>query len=145
MRLDFQRRGQAETFSWSRVQPMGNGIQLTLGRPRPIPARRQVLAQQTIGMLVGPALPGAVRIGKEDLNREAVRQPRMVRPLFPSIVGQRVPQRGRDMSELLREPPVRTEGIRTVHSGQPHQPRGPFHQGAHGRAMRAPFSQSPSP
>ena len=38
------------------------------------PALRQVLAQQAIGILVGAALPRAVRIGKEDLDRKPLCQ-----------------------------------------------------------------------
>lgn len=141
MRIDLQRRLKAEAFPWARVEPMGNGIQLALGIPRQIRALRQVLAQQAIGILVGPALPGAVRIGKEDLDRETLRQPLMVRHLFAPIVGQRFPQRGGHLSELLGEAPVGTGGIRAVHSDQQHQSRGPFHQGAHSRAIAGAFQQ----
>lgn len=59
-------------FLGARVRPIGNGVQLALGITRQVRALRQVLAQQIIGILVGPALPGAVRIGTEDLDREAV-------------------------------------------------------------------------
>lgn len=79
VRIDFQRRGKAETFSRARVQLIGNGIQLALGIPRQIRALRQILAQQAIGILVSPALPRAVWIGKEHLDREMARQPLMVR------------------------------------------------------------------
>ena len=141
VRIDFQRRGKAETFPWARVEPVGNGIQLALSVSRQICALRQVLAQQAIGVLVGPALPGAVRIGKEHLDREAVRQPLMFRHLFPSIVGQRFPQRGRHMSELLGEAPSSTRGIRPFHPGQDDQPRRPLHQGAHRRAIASALEQ----
>ena len=87
MRIDLQRRRKVETFPWACVEPMGDGIQLALGIPRQIRALRQVLAQQAIGILVGPPLLGAVRIGKEDLDRETLRQPLMVRHLFAPIVG----------------------------------------------------------
>ena len=141
VRIDFQRRGKSETFSRSRVQPMGNGIQLTLGIPKQIRALPHVLTQQAISMLVGAALPGAVRLGNEHLDREAMRQPLIFRHLFAPIVGQRFPQRTGDMSELLHESPVRTIGIHAVHSSQQHQPRGPFHQGAHDRAIAGAFQQ----
>lgn len=73
VRIDFQRRGKVETFPWARVQPIGDGVQLALGVAGQVRALGQVLAQQAIGILVGPALPGAVGIGKEHLEREAVR------------------------------------------------------------------------
>jgi hypothetical protein len=53
---------------------MGNGVQLTLGVSRQVRALGQVLAQQSVGVLIGPALPRAVGIGKEDLDREALGQ-----------------------------------------------------------------------
>jgi len=141
VRIHFQRRGKAETFPWSCVEPIGDGVQLPLGVARQVGPLGQVLAQQAIGILVGPTLPGAVGIGKEDLDRETVRQPLMFRHLFAPIVGQCFPQRGMDMSELLGEPLVRTDGICAGHSGQQHQPRGPFHQGAHSRAIASAFQQ----
>jgi len=133
LRIDLQRRCKAETFPRARIEPLGVRREIrTLG---------QVLAQQAIGILVGPTLPGAVRIGKGDLDRETVRQPLMFRHLFAPIVGQPFPQRDGHMSELLGEAPVRTGGIRAVHAGQQHQPRGPFHQGAHRRAIASAFQQ----
>ena len=47
---------------------MRDGVQLTLGVCGEIRALGQVLTQQAIGILVGSALPGAVRIGKEHLD-----------------------------------------------------------------------------
>ncbi len=69
---DLQRRGKVETLAWARIEPMRDGVQLALGVHRQIRALRQVLAQQAVGIFVGPALPGAVRISKEDLDRKAM-------------------------------------------------------------------------
>ena len=55
-----QRRGEVEALSRARIQPMGDSVQLTLGVARQNHAFRQVLAQQAIGVLIGPALPGAI-------------------------------------------------------------------------------------
>ena len=55
-----QLRGEVEALSRARIQPMGDGVQLTLGVARQNHAFRQVLAQQAIGVLIGPALPGAI-------------------------------------------------------------------------------------
>ena len=62
------------TIGLMAVQPMGDGVQLVLGVARQVYALGQVLAQQAIGVLVGTVLPGAVRIGKEDLDREPLGQ-----------------------------------------------------------------------
>ena len=105
LRIDFQGRGKAQTFSWARVQPMGDGVQLALGVARQVRALGQVLAQQAIRVLVGAALPGAVRIGKEDLDREPLGQFLVFGHLFSSIVRQGFPQQGWHMPEFFLQSP----------------------------------------
>ena len=144
LRIDFQGRGKVETFSRARIQAMGDGIQLTLRIGGQVRALGQVLTQQAIGILVGATLPRGMRIGKEDLDRESLGQLLVLGHLFAPIVGQRFPQRGGHLSELLGEASVGTGGIRAVHSGQQHQPCGPFHQGTHSRAIASAFQWSPS-
>lgn len=97
---------------------MRDGVQRALGVRGEICALWQVLAQQAINILVGSALPGAMRIGKEYLDREMVRQPLMLRHLFPPIIGQRFPQWGRDMPKFLREALVGTRCICPIHTSQ---------------------------
>ena len=70
LRIDFQGRGKVETFLRARVQPMGDGVQVPLGVARQVRALGQVLAQQPVRVFIGAALPGAIRIGKEDLDGE---------------------------------------------------------------------------
>lgn len=120
--------------------PIGNGVQLALGITRQVRALRQVLAQQIIGILVGPALPGAVRIGTEDLDREAVCEPFVVRPLVALIGGECVPQRGRHVPEFLGEAPSRTRRIRVFQPGHDHQTGRSLHQGADGRPVTRTFA-----
>ena len=103
LREHLQRRGEVEALAWARIQPMRNGVELARGVARQIRALGQVLAQQAMGVLSGPALPGAVRIGNEDLDREPLGPPRMFRPLVATIIGQRFPQRGRHVPEFSRE------------------------------------------
>ena len=57
--IDFQGRGEVQTFSRTRAQTMGDGAQLALREPRQVDAFVQVLAQRPIGA----ALPVAIRIG----------------------------------------------------------------------------------
>ena len=45
VRIDFQGRGEIETFSWARVQAMSDGVQLALRVARQVRALGQVLAQ----------------------------------------------------------------------------------------------------
>ena len=115
LRVDFQGRGKVETFPRARVQPIGNGVQLTLDIAPQVGAFGQVLAQQAIRMLVSAALPGTVRITKEDLDREPLGQLLVLSQLFPSIIRQSFTLEGRHMAEFLDEALTGTPSVRPVH------------------------------
>ena len=70
-----------------RVFNRSDGVQLTLGVARQIRALGQLLTQQISGKLMGPALPGAMRIGKEELDRDPLGQALAFGHLFAPIVG----------------------------------------------------------
>ena len=127
LRIDFQGRREVETFSWARIESMGNGVQLVLRVARQVRALGQVLAQQAIRILVGAALPWTMRIGNKDLDRKSLGQLRVLGPLFPSVVGQGFPQQGGHMPEFLDEALSGTRGIRPVHPGQDDQACRPLH------------------
>ena len=135
LREDLQGRGEVQALSRARIQSMRDGVQLALSVARQVYTLRQVLAQQPIGIFIGSALPGAVRIGKEHLEGEALGQALVLGHLFASVIGQRFAQWGRHMPEFFREALVRTRGIRSLHSGQQDQAGCPLHQGADGRAI----------
>jgi len=131
LRIDFQGRGEVETFSWARVQPLGNSVQLALGVARQVSALGQVLVQQAIGVLVGAALPWAVGIRKEHPDRESLGH------LFPTIIGQRFAQQRGHVPEFLGESLSDTRRIRPLHPCQVDPARRPLHQGADGRTIAA--------
>ena len=135
VRRDFQGRGHGQAFSGARVEAMGDGVQRALRVARQVRALRQVLAQQSVRVLIGAALPGAVRIGEDDLARKPLGQRLVFSPLFPAIIRQGVPQPRRHMPEFLGEALAGTRGICPVHRGQEHQAGGPRHQGADRRAI----------
>ena len=141
MRIDFQGRGEVKTFSWARVQAMSNDIQLALRVPRQVGTLGQVLPQQPVRVLIGASLPRAVRIGKEDLDREPLDQLLVLGHLFPSIVRQGFPQQGGHMPEFLREALAGTPRIHPVHPGQEDQACRPLHQGPDGRPIAGPLDQ----
>jgi hypothetical protein len=138
---DLKRRGPVETFSWPGIQLMGDGVQLALRIARQIRPLGQVLAQQAMGVLIGPALPGAMWIGEEDLNREPVRQALMLGHLFTPIIGQRFAQRGRHVRELPGEPVSGALRIRPLEAGQKDQARRPLDETADGRAVSSPLNE----
>ena len=112
VRIDFQGRRKVETFSWARIQAMRDGVQLALRIGRQVRTLGQVLTQQPIRVLVGATLPGAVRIGKEDLDREALGQALVLGHLFPAIIGQRFAQQRGHVPEFLGESLSGTRRIR---------------------------------
>ena len=135
LRIDFQGRRKVETFSWACVQAMSDGVQLALRVARQVRALGQVLAQQAIRILVGAALPGAVRIGKEDLDREPLGQLLVLGHLFAPIVRQRFAQCGGHVPEFLRKALAGARRIRPLHPSQDDQARRPLHQRADSRAI----------
>jgi hypothetical protein len=84
LRRDFQGCGTVETFPRTRVQPMGDGVQLMFGIARQVRPLGEVLTHQPARVFIGAALPGAIRIGKEDLDGEAL----VLGHLFALIVRQ---------------------------------------------------------
>jgi len=141
VRIDFQGRGNVETFPRARVQPMGAGIQFTLGVARQVRALGQVLAQQAIRILVGAALPGAVRSSKEDLDREPLGQAFVLGPLVASIIRQGFPQQGGHRAEFFGKARSGTRGIGPGHLGQDDQACGPLHQSPDGRPIASALEQ----
>ena len=135
LRIDFQGRRKVETFPRARVQAMRDGVQLALRVARQVRALGQVLAQQPVRVFIGAPLPRAVRIGKEDLDRESLGQLLVLGHLFPSIVRQGFPQQGGHMPEFFCKALAGTRGIRPVHPGQDDQACGPLHQGPDGRSI----------
>jgi hypothetical protein len=140
-RIDFQWRRKVETFSRARVQAMGNGVQLPLCIPRQVRTLRQVLAQQAIGVLVGAALPRAVRIGKEDLDHEPRCQALVLGHLFAPVLRQGLPQQRGHVPEFFRTALTGTPCIRPFHLGQDDQAGGPLHQRPDGRPIAGPLDQ----
>jgi hypothetical protein len=102
LRIDFQGRGEVQTFSWARVEAVRDRVQLVLRVARQIGALGQVLAQQTLRVFVGATLPRAIQSRKEDPDREPLGQALMFGHLFPSIVGQGLLQHRWQRSAIRR-------------------------------------------
>src|SRR5712672_1965630 len=63
-------------------------VQIGLRVHRQVGALRKVLSQQAIGVLVRPALPGALRIAKIDVDFGRQRKATMIRKFLSPIPGQ---------------------------------------------------------
>ena len=68
--VDFVRRAVAETATRPLVERGGDFVTLPLGEAAEVRAFGQVLANQSIGVLVGASLPGVVGSGEVDLGSE---------------------------------------------------------------------------
>jgi len=138
-------RRPVETFSRSRVQPMRNGIELTLGIARQVRPLRQILPQQAIGVLIGATLPWAMWIGKEHLDGEPLGQPLVLGHFFASIISQRFAQRSWHMFEFPGKSLAGTLRIRPIKSCQDDQARRPLHEAADRRGIAGALDQVPFP
>ena len=66
MIIDCLRRGApAEDLAWSRVQFGRDGVEVGVVPAGQVGALGEVLAQESVRVLVRAALPGAVRVGEE--------------------------------------------------------------------------------
>ena len=81
LRIEFQRRRKAETFSRPRVEPMGDGVQLALGVAGEVCPIGQVLAQQYRHMseflrdpLAGTSRICPVHFGQDNQTRRSLHQ-----------------------------------------------------------------------
>ena len=84
-------RSPVQTFSGSGVQPLRDGIELALRVAGQVRALGQILAQQAIRIFISPALPRAMRIGKEHLDGQPLSQALVVGHLLAPIIGQGFP------------------------------------------------------
>ena len=66
--ISLNRGFKAQCFPWSFVQASRDLVELGLGEAGRVDALRKVLTQKAVGVLVGTALPRALRIAKVDLD-----------------------------------------------------------------------------
>ena len=123
------------------VELPGDGVEVILGEPGQVSAFGQVLPQESIGVLVAAALPGAMRVGKENRHTGHIRQSLMLTHLLALVIGQRLAHRFRDAVEHATEAFQGRQGGRILDPHQHHQPTGPFHQGADRRTVEGPLDR----
>src|SRR5215213_411384 len=86
------RRRPPERLARSAVEGRGHCREVICAVGAQVCPLREVRAQQTVGVLVRPALPGGVRVAEVDLQARVDPQPRVLAHLRPLIPGQRLPQ-----------------------------------------------------
>lgn len=79
---------KVEAFARAVVELSGNCVEVALRELRQIQTLGKILADQTVGILVGRPLPGAVGVGKIDVDLDAFGQNLMARHLPALVVGE---------------------------------------------------------
>src|SRR5258707_13032132 len=75
-------------LTWSFVELTSHFVQMGLRVHRQVGALWKVLSQQAVGVLVGPALPWALRIAKIDVDVARHRKATMIRKFLAPVPGQ---------------------------------------------------------
>ena len=78
----------SEGFAGAGVEFGGDVVEVFAGVHGQVGALGEVLAQQAVGVLVGAALPWAVRVGEVDLNAGVDRQLGVLGEFFAAVPGQ---------------------------------------------------------
>ena len=92
------------------VEALGDRIERFPAIAGQVGTLRQVLAEEPMGVLAGPALPRAIRVAAGDLDPSLGSQLGMACPLLPLVIGQRLAQ-GAAIRLSLRVKPARGEGV----------------------------------
>jgi len=79
----------SQDFSWSRIERVGDGVELISAPSGEVGALWKVLAQHAVCVLVGGSLPGTVRVCEEDWDAGVDRERRMVGELLAAVPGER--------------------------------------------------------
>jgi len=111
----------------------------------------EVLAEQAIGVLVGTALPRALRIAEVNIDVGRQAKPPMIGQFLAAVPGQRFVQFARQLLGLLDERRDHRPGAFIGHLGQQHIARMTFHQGDDVTVLRSrqeialPVTRQPGP
>ena len=81
---------ECQSLTWPFIELTRHFIQMGLRVNRQVGSLRKVLSQQTIGVLVGTALPRTLRVAEVDLDVSRQRKSSMIRKFLATIPGQRL-------------------------------------------------------
>src|SRR6516162_4777957 len=94
---------EGEGLAGSSVEFGGDGVELVLGAISEARLAWEVWAQETVGVLVAAALPGAARVAEEHRDTSRDGEPRVRGHLLALVPGQRPSQRDRQLGNLRGE------------------------------------------
>ena len=84
----FGRSAPSEGFAWSGVEGVSDRCDFLCAPAGQIGSLREVLAQKAVSVLIGAALPRALRISEVHLDTGSDRKLRMRRQFFAAVPGQ---------------------------------------------------------
>ena len=96
-------RLEAVRGAWPGVQAIGDGVELFLAVGAEIRALGKVLAQQSVRVLTGAALPRAVRVTEVHRHARSGGQLLVAAQLLALVVGEASAHRSSNRIQLLRE------------------------------------------
>ena len=138
---DLVRGFEAEDFAWSVIECVFDGGELLVADETQVHAFRKELADQAIGVFVGAALPGTVRVAEEDVHVELGAQRLVQRHLRALVIRHRLSQARRDAFEAALEAFEDIGSAATVELDEHHIAAGAFDQRAHRRAVHRAFDE----
>ena len=92
---------KSQSLAWSFVELPSHFVELGLRVHGQVSPLRQVLPQQTVGVLIGTTLPRTLRIAEVNVDIGRQRQAPMIRKLLAAVPGQRLIQLIRYRLRLL--------------------------------------------
>ena len=120
---------KSQSLARSFVELPSHFVELGLRVHGQVSSLRQVLPQQTVGVLIGTTLPRTLRIAEVNVDVGRQRQAPMVRKLLAAVPGQRLIQLIRYRLRLLDQRGNYGLGILVGDLRQCHVTRLPFDQG----------------
>ena len=136
-RINFDRRAKAVQLAWASVEASRDGVEVVLRQAGQIRAFRQILPQQSIRVLVGAALPGAVWVSEIDGNACGRRQILVPAHLLALIVGHGLAHRSVHAIEDAGEArECCIGGTAAFHASQQNQAAGAFDERSFSPAPR---------
>jgi hypothetical protein len=91
---------EVQSLTRALIEAQGYLVEVSLGVAGQVGFPGEVLSQQAIGVLVGAALPGTLRITEVDVHLRGHGEALMFGHLQPSVPGQRAPQRRGEFTNL---------------------------------------------
>ena len=124
----FARGSKAKGPSWAGVQLQGDGVEIGLAELEKVRSFGKVLAQQSVRVLVGPALPRTLGIAEVDRHVGRDGEGVVVREFHPAVPGQRRHHPPWELGHLSNQSIDDLVGRLAVDTYQHDKPRAPLHQ-----------------